>query len=173
MCLARVLLIFLLYHFHPSWSHGYKWLPWCQTSHLDKVTSNRNGESLSDPCINLHSETQKPSSWLLLKTLQLTFAHWHTLAHRAQLGFVLSYLGASLVAQWKNPPANAGVCCLVREDPLEKEAATHSVFMRGTPHGQRSLAGYRPWGRKESDTTEATEQRQQQQQQQQQNMWEG
>ena len=23
-------------------------------------------------------------------------------------------------------------------------------------HGQRSLVGYRPWGRKESDTTEAT-----------------
>ena len=25
------------------------------------------------------------------------------------------------------------------------------------PHGQRSLAGYSPWGRKESDTTGATE----------------
>ena len=24
------------------------------------------------------------------------------------------------------------------------------------PHGERSLAGYSPWGRKESDTTEAT-----------------
>ena len=24
------------------------------------------------------------------------------------------------------------------------------------PHGQRSLVGYSPWGRKESDTTEAT-----------------
>ena len=26
------------------------------------------------------------------------------------------------------------------------------------PHGQRSLAGYSPWGRKESDVTEVTEQ---------------
>ena len=25
-----------------------------------------------------------------------------------------------------------------------------------TPHGQRSLVGYSPWGRTESDTTEAT-----------------
>ena len=25
------------------------------------------------------------------------------------------------------------------------------------PHGQRSLAGYSPWGRKESDTTEPTQ----------------
>ena len=28
------------------------------------------------------------------------------------------------------------------------------VLLPGESHGQRSLAGYRPWGRKESDTTE-------------------
>ena len=28
------------------------------------------------------------------------------------------------------------------------------VFLPGKSHGQRSLAGYSPWGRKESDTTE-------------------
>ena len=28
------------------------------------------------------------------------------------------------------------------------------VFLPGKPHGQRSLAGYGPRGRKESDTTE-------------------
>ena len=28
--------------------------------------------------------------------------------------------------------------------------ATHSVFLLGESHGQRSLAGYSPWGRKES-----------------------
>ena len=28
------------------------------------------------------------------------------------------------------------------------------VFLPGEFHGQRSLAGYSPWGRKESDTTE-------------------
>ena len=28
------------------------------------------------------------------------------------------------------------------------------VFLPGKSHGQRSLAGYRPWGRKESDMTE-------------------
>ena len=47
---------------------------------------------------------------------------------------------------------------LGREDPLEKEMATHSsiheVFMPGKSHGQRSLVGYSLWGRKESDTTE-------------------
>ena len=32
--------------------------------------------------------------------------------------------------------------------------ATHSSFSPGKSHGQRSLAGYSPWGCKESDTTE-------------------
>ena len=33
--------------------------------------------------------------------------------------------------------------------------ATHSYSCLENPHGQRSLAGYRPWGYKESDTTKA------------------
>ena len=39
------------------------------------------------------------------------------------------------------------------EDPLEKGMATHSVFLPGEFHGQRSLACCNPWGCKESDTT--------------------
>ena len=31
------------------------------------------------------------------------------------------------------------------------------IFLLGEGHGQRSLVGHSPWGRKESDTTEATE----------------
>ena len=42
------------------------------------------------------------------------------------------------------------------EDPLEKGMATRSSILTGESHGQRSLAGYSPWGRKESDMTEAT-----------------
>ena len=41
------------------------------------------------------------------------------------------------------------------EDPLEECMATHSLL--GEPHGQRSLAGYSPWGCKEMDMTKATE----------------
>ena len=40
------------------------------------------------------------------------------------------------------------------EDPLEKELVVHSSILPGKAHGQRSLEGYSPWGRKESDTTE-------------------
>ena len=34
--------------------------------------------------------------------------------------------------------------------------ATHSVFLPGESHGQRSLVGCSPWGHTELDTTEAT-----------------
>ena len=40
------------------------------------------------------------------------------------------------------------------EDPLEKGMATHSSILPGEFHGQRSVAGYSPWGREEMDTTE-------------------
>ena len=37
------------------------------------------------------------------------------------------------------------------EDPLEEGMATPPVFWPGESDGQRSLVGYSPWGRKESD----------------------
>ena len=46
------------------------------------------------------------------------------------------------------------VLALGWEDPLEKEMAIHSTTIAWRIHGQRSLVGYSPWGRKESDTTE-------------------
>ena len=58
----------------------------------------------------------------------------------------------------KNPPAmlETWVQSLGWEDPLEEGTVTHSSILSGKSHGQRSLAGYSPWGRKESDTTEET-----------------
>ena len=41
-----------------------------------------------------------------------------------------------------------------QEDPMEKGMAAHSSILAGEFHGQKSLAGYSPWGHKESDTTE-------------------
>ena len=43
---------------------------------------------------------------------------------------------------------------LGQEDPLEKGMATTPVFLPRKFHGQRSLAGYSPWGRKDSAMTE-------------------
>ena len=43
---------------------------------------------------------------------------------------------------------------LGQEDPLEKEMATTPVLLPGESRGWRSLIGYSPWDRTESDTTE-------------------
>ena len=40
--------------------------------------------------------------------------------------------------------------------PWRRKWQPTPVFLPGESHGQRSLAGYSPWGCKESDTTEVT-----------------
>ena len=59
----------------------------------------------------------------------------------------LSLPGDSVV---KNPPAKqeTWVQYLRWEHHLEKEMATHSTIPAGKSHGERSLAGCSPWGRK-------------------------
>ena len=42
----------------------------------------------------------------------------------------------------------------VRKIPWRREWLPTPVFLPGVSHGQRGLAGYSPWGHKESDTTE-------------------
>ena len=42
----------------------------------------------------------------------------------------------------------------VRKTPWRRKRQPTSVFLPGESHGQRNLAGYSPWGHKESDTTE-------------------
>ena len=56
----------------------------------------------------------------------------------------------------KNPPAvwETWVQSLGQEDPLEEGMATNSSVLSWRTHGQRSLAGYSPWGCKKSDMTE-------------------
>ena len=40
------------------------------------------------------------------------------------------------------------------EDPLEQKIVTNYSILAWKFHGQRSLRGYSPWGRKESEMTE-------------------
>ena len=42
----------------------------------------------------------------------------------------------------------------VRKIPWRRECLSTPVFLPGEFHGQRTLVGYSPWDRKESDTTE-------------------
>ena len=56
----------------------------------------------------------------------------------------------------KNPPVNAGDLSLlpVGKIPQRREWLPTPVFLSREFHRQRSLAGYSPWGCKESDMTE-------------------
>ena len=56
----------------------------------------------------------------------------------------------------KNPPAvqDTEFDPCVGKIPWRKEQLPTPVFLPEEFHGQRSLAGYSPWGCKESDTTE-------------------
>ena len=42
----------------------------------------------------------------------------------------------------------------VRKIPWRREWLLTPIYLPGESHGQRSLAGYSLWGRKELDTTE-------------------
>ena len=70
---------------------------------------------------------------------------------------VWAFPGGTVV---KNPPAKAGdtreICLILGVGKIlwRREWLPAPVFLLGEFHGQRSLAGYSPWGRKESDTTE-------------------
>ena len=77
------------------------------------------------------------------------------LSHQEAPGLLL---GLPRGLRGKDPPAmqetlETRVWPLVQEDPLQEEMATHSGILVWEV-GRRSLAGYSPWGRKESDTTE-------------------
>ena len=59
-----------------------------------------------------------------------------------------------LVAQMvKNPPAMWSPGSIARSGKSPEEGNGTPVFLPGEFHGQRSLAGYSPWGHKELDTT--------------------
>ena len=73
-----------------------------------------------------------------------------------EIGYPLSYSQISLVAQMvKNLPAmqETWVRLLGLEEPLEEGMQSTPVFLPGEFHGQRNMAGYSPWGCKESDMT--------------------
>ena len=70
----------------------------------------------------------------------------------------MGFPGGSVV---KNLPAvqeEMQVLSLVWEAPLEKELEPAPIFLPGESHGQRSLAGYNPWGCKKVGHDLATKQ---------------
>ena len=67
--------------------------------------------------------------------------------------YLLGFPGGSMV---KNPPANsgdAGSISGLRRSPQREKWQPTPAFLLAKSHGQKSLASYSPWSRKESDTT--------------------
>ena len=50
-----------------------------------------------------------------------------------------------------------GLNSCVGKSPRRRAWQPTLVFLPGESHGQRSLAGYSPWGRKESDVTDTAD----------------
>ena len=91
-----------------------------------------------------HTFNLKCQQFKLVKAKKET----HGLTYLACLTSGKAGYGASLVPQTvKNLPEmqKTWVQCLGQEDPLQNGMAT-PVFLPGEFHGQRSLAGYSPWG---------------------------
>ena len=63
--------------------------------------------------------------------------------------FLVAQMVKRLSTKW-----DTQVRALGWEDPLEKKWQSTLGLLPGESHGQRSLVGYSPWGRKEWDTTE-------------------
>ena len=81
-----------------------------------------------------------------------THTHTHTFFHNLS-GLAVDEaqkvkVSASNVGDPGSIPGSRGIC------PGEGNGNPTLIFLPGRSHGQRSLVGYSPWGRKESDTTE-------------------
>ena len=89
---------------------------------------------------NLKIYVQAPSQTIQLKSLNqiLYITHTHTHTH-TQRDSLVAQMVKSLPAMWETRVPSLG-----QKDPLEKEMATHSVFLPGKSHGWRSLTCYSP-----------------------------
>ena len=95
----------------------------------------------------------------LFLLLYYEFFTYHSLSYFTYLRFQYSTvrIWTSLVAQMvKRLPTmrRPGFDPWVRKISWSRKWQPTPVFLPGKFHGRRSLVGYSPWGRKESDTTE-------------------
>ena len=157
--------------FVPSWPQQIGWCSHVEVRAICFTQSTNSNANLIWKQPYRCPEIMFTSYWVSLSSVKLTHKinhhkRWGHTRGRCELHHAFTLMLSdefraiyciSLVALIvKDPPAmqKTGVWSLGLEDPLEKETATHSVFLPGEFHGQRSLAVYSPWGWKKPDTTE-------------------
>ena len=99
---------------------------------------------MGKPCVDGNSRDSPNKSPLMALAMHLIYEHRYL---HTGLPWWLSGVKITTAVQ------ETQVQSLDQEDSLEKEIATHSSILALGFHGHRSLVGYSPWGRKESDRT--------------------
>ena len=132
-------------------------------THNDTHTDVHTHTDTHSPAAHTHTVLSSAGAFPLSSSRPELHPRWTTslslfLSQSALHHFVLESLreqGFPRGSVVKHPPAvkEPWVRPLGREDPLEKEIATHSSTLSGKSHGQRSLAGYSSHGCRESDMT--------------------
>ena len=106
-----------------------------------RKNEERESKQKQRPVVDVTGDGSKDRCWI-----PLTF--WKEKRYISWASLV-AWMVKRLPTMWENRVQSLG-----REDPLEKEMAIHPSIDAGKSQRSRSLVGYSPWGRKESDTTE-------------------
>ena len=87
---------------------------------------------------------------------------FHVLCSNQEIGSIHTVSGkvTQMIKKESATMQETQVLSLGMEDPWRREWQPTPVLLPGEFHGLRSLAGYNPWGHKESDTTELLTQQQ-------------
>ena len=151
--------------FRDRQAHGLQWYQWFPNWSIHRAASPRKAAPWGCSCLFCQ--------WLVIwgkRTRRLVLKHsvetwgrgdgpkteetgyfkWMVL----RWGFPGGASGKELTCQCG--PKRCGFDPWVRKIPWRTAWQPTQVFLPGESHGQRSLAGYSPWGGKESDKTEAT-----------------
>ena len=102
-------------------------------------------------------------TWLWILLTSPAWLHLFHFPNDLQTCKFSSSKEAMMFPRWNSGKASACQCRRhkrreldpwVGKIPWRRKWQSTPVFLPGEYHGQRSLVGYSPWGRKESDTTE-------------------
>ena len=116
-------------------------LPWREWTH--ESPSNTRG---TDRC----EFSRKVTGQLLDKLFSSCKWPWNRMIHVKELGLPCWLRQERSCLQCRRPGFNPWL----GKSPWRREQQPTPVFLPGESHGQRSLAGYSPWGHKELDTAE-------------------
>ena len=115
----------------------------------------------SPPGFSVHRVLQtRILEWLAIPSPEDLPRNWTQVSHIASRFFTIWATREALkdaylvIMPLQTIMWEAQIWSLGWEDLLKKGMATYSSILAGEFYEQRSLVGYRPWGHKESDTTE-------------------